>query len=67
MMKLFTREEVMELLSISRSTLIRWENKGILQPVKLPETRTVLFEREDIMRLIKESKQNAKAKDKKQR
>jgi len=47
--------------------LIRWENKGILQPVKLPETRTVLFEREDIMRLIKESKQNAKAKDKKQR
>jgi len=66
-MKLFTREEVMELLSISRSTLIRWENKGILQPVKLPETRTVLFEREDIMRLIKESKQNAKAKDKKQR
>lgn len=66
-MKLFTREEVMELLSISRSTLIRWENKGILQPVKLPETRTVLFEREDIMRLIKESKQNAKVKDKKQR
>ncbi|HRW35483.1 MAG TPA: helix-turn-helix domain-containing protein [Thermotogota bacterium] len=63
-MKLLTRDEVGEILRISRSTVIRYEKKGILKPVKLPDTRTILFDYEDIQKLIETSKEQTKSKDK---
>jgi len=62
-MKLLTRDEVGEILRISKSTVIRYEKKGILKPVKLPDTRNVLYDAEDIEKLIKESKAQAKSND----
>ena len=62
-MKLLTRDEVGEILRVSKSTVIRYERKGILKPVKLPDSRTVLYDAEDIEKLIKESKAQAKSND----
>jgi DNA-binding transcriptional MerR regulator len=60
---LLTRDEVGEILRVSKSTVIRYERKGILKPVKLPDTRNVLYDAEDIEKLIKESKAQAKSND----
>jgi len=62
-LKLLTRDEVGEILRVSKSTVIRYERKGILKPVKLPDSRTVLYDAEDIEKLIKESKAQAKSND----
>jgi DNA-binding transcriptional MerR regulator len=62
-LKLLTRDEVGEILRVSKSTVIRYERKGILKPVKLPDTRNVLYDAEDIEKLIKESKAQAKSND----
>jgi len=57
-MKLIDRKELMELLKISRSTIIRLEKKGILKPVKLPESRNVLYDLADVEELINDSKKS---------
>jgi len=57
-MKLINRKELAELLKTSQSTIIRLERKGILKPVKLPESRNVLYELADVEELIQASKQS---------
>ena len=57
-MQLLTRDELSELLKISKSTVIRYEEKGILKPIRLPDTRTVLYDMEDIKELIESSKES---------
>ena len=58
MNKLLKRKEVMEILRVSQSTIIRLERKGILKPVKLPDSRTVLYDSDDIQALIQASKES---------
>lgn len=36
---LLTSQEVMEKLKISRSTLQRWENKGLITPIRMGRTK----------------------------
>jgi len=62
-MELLTRQEVAKLLRVSQSTVIRYESRGVLKPVKLPETRTVLYDKADIKKLISESKKQTKSND----
>lgn len=52
---LITREEAMNLLRVSRNTLIRLERKGIVKAVRLSD-RKVLYDLEDIKRLIEDLK-----------
>ena len=57
-MKLINRKELAELLKTSQSTIIRLERKGILKPVKLPESRNVLYDLADVEELINDSKKS---------
>ena len=57
-MKLIDRKELMELLKISRSTIIRLEKKGILKPVKIENSKNILYELADVEELIQASKQS---------
>ncbi|MEM4203260.1 MAG: helix-turn-helix domain-containing protein [Candidatus Methanomethylicaceae archaeon] len=52
---LITREEAMNLLRVSRNTLIRLERKGIVKAVRLSD-RKVLYDLEEIKRLIEDLK-----------
>jgi len=57
-MKLIDRKELMELLKISRSTIIRLEKKGILKPVKIENSKNILYELADVEELIQASKKS---------
>lgn len=45
------RAEVMEILGVSETTLVRWDNNGYLKPVKVG--RRVLYRRGDIDALLR--------------
>lgn len=55
-MELVTRNELAKILKVSKSTVIRYEDKGILKPVRLPDTRSVLYDMADVRALIEASK-----------
>jgi predicted site-specific integrase-resolvase len=55
-MELLTRAEVKNILKISESTVIRWEKKGILKPIKID--KKVLYELADVEELINDSKKS---------
>jgi excisionase family DNA binding protein len=52
--KLYTLNEVLEILRVSRATLYRHIDSGLIKPVKLG--RRVLFPESEIDRLIKRLK-----------
>ena len=58
-MELLTRKEVMELLKISRSTLIRLERKGQLLPVKIPDSRIIRYKKDQVLKLINENESDS--------
>lgn len=52
--EMLTRKQVMELLKISYPTIVRWDRKGVLDPVVFPGTKKVLYRKSDIDRLMRE-------------
>jgi hypothetical protein len=50
---LLTRQDVMRILHVSYPTVVRMDQKGIIQRVNPPGTRTSLYRRTDIEELIK--------------
>ena len=55
MEELLTRSDVMKILKVSYKTVVNWEEKGILKPLKFKEagTRSVVrFRKSDIEKLI---------------
>jgi predicted DNA-binding transcriptional regulator AlpA len=52
--QMLTRKEVMALLKISYPTIVRWDRKGVLDPVVFPGTKKVLYRKSDIDRLMRE-------------
>ena len=52
-MQLISREELSKLLHVSKSTIISYEEKGIVKPVKLPETQNILYNMADIEKMVK--------------
>ncbi len=50
--RMLTRKEVMEILKISYPTAVRWDRKGVLNPVVFPGTKKVLYRKSDIDRLV---------------
>jgi len=54
-MGLLTRKDVMELLQISSSTVIRMEKRGELTPVKIGDGRIVRYKKDQVLKLINES------------
>ncbi len=54
--QMLTRKEVMEILKISYPTIVRWDRKGVLDPVVFPGTKKVLYRKSDIDRLVREKK-----------
>lgn len=54
-MELLTRKEVMELLKISRSTLLRIESRGQLAPVKIPKSRIIRYKKDQVLKLINDN------------
>jgi DNA-binding transcriptional MerR regulator len=57
-MQLLNRDELAEVLKVSKSTVIRLENKGLLKPIRLPDTKIVLYDLADVEELIQASKQS---------
>ena len=51
MKEFLTRKDIMDLFSISRSTVIRLEKQGKLKPIKL-SPRKIVYKRENIEDLI---------------
>ncbi len=51
--KLLTRQEVANALRIHTRTLARWEEKGLLKPLKF-SARAIRYRKEDVERLISE-------------
>lgn len=51
-MKLYTIKEVMEIFRVSRQTVHRWSNNGILKPVKV--IKGVRFKEKDIKKMLDE-------------
>jgi len=51
MKEFLTRKDIMDLFSISRSTVIRLEKQGKLKPIKL-SPRKIVYKRENIEELI---------------
>ena len=49
--ELLTPAEVREMLKVSRVTLWRWADQGVLTPVRL-STRTFRYRRSDVNRLL---------------
>jgi len=54
--KLYTLNEVLDILRVSRATLYRHMESGLIKPVKLG--RRVLFPETEINRLIKQLKKD---------
>lgn len=52
--KLVTVEEVCEMLSVTRQTLIRWEKEGKLHPIKIGE-RIKRYKLSEINSLLKQT------------
>lgn len=48
MEKLLTIEDIMEIFSVSRVTVISWINRGILKAYK-PTKRTIRFKEKDVL------------------
>lgn len=57
---LLTRKDVMRLLNVSYPTVVRMDQKGILQRVNPPGTRTALYRRTDVEKLLKSERSNDK-------
>lgn len=57
---LITRHEVMKVLKVSYPTVVRMDHKGILQRVNPPGTRTALYRRTDVEKLLKSERSNDK-------
>ena len=53
MKEILTRKEIMKLFGISLSTVIRWEKRGILKPIKVTP-RKIVYKRDDIENLLRE-------------
>lgn len=51
--KLLTRTEVAMALRVHPRTLARWEEKGIIKPLKF-SARSIRYRQEDVERLIEE-------------
>jgi len=54
-----TRKDVMELLQISSSTVIRMEKRGELTPIKIGDGRIVRYKKDQVMQLINESESDS--------
>jgi hypothetical protein len=50
---LLTRQDVMKILHVSYPTVVRMDQKGIIQRVNPPGTRTARYKRTDIEELMK--------------
>ncbi|MEM4847410.1 MAG: helix-turn-helix domain-containing protein [Thermosphaera sp.] len=55
-MELLTRKDVMRLLKISKSTLLRLEKRGVLKPIRL-SNRKVLYDAKDVYALLEAKKE----------
>jgi excisionase family DNA binding protein len=51
--KLLTRQEVATALRVHTRTLARWEEKGLIKPLKF-SARSIRYRQEDVDRLIEE-------------
>jgi len=51
---LLTRQDVMKILHVSYPTVVRMDQKGIIQRVNPPGTRTARYKRTDIEELLKQ-------------
>lgn len=50
---LLTRQQVAEALQVNPRTIARWEEKGLLKPLKF-SARSIRYRWEDVERLIEE-------------
>jgi hypothetical protein len=57
---LLTRKDVMRLLNVSYPTVVRMDQKGIIHRVNPPGTRTALYRRTDVEKLLKGERSNEK-------
>ena len=51
--QIMTRDEILEELQISESTLTAWQKKGIITPRRIGSSRRVYFLREDLDSLLR--------------
>lgn len=58
--ELLTAKEVMQLLRISKATLIRWTKEGILPSIKIG--RRILYDKNDILEVVEKHKRGVKEK-----
>ena len=55
MPELLTLQEASELLKVHPNTLRQWDKKGILKAVRFGERRDRRYNKEDVMRLLKQT------------
>ena len=60
MKKLITRNELIRMLGVSKTTLWRWEKRGYFTPIRVPHSKKVFYEYSELEKFIELGKKSKK-------